>query len=78
MIQWGAVICDISFFGNILSSVTKKGTNITRSLGKQFVDKQIDKFNIEYKTGEGSGSSLTNNEMQDIIKVIKPLENRGI
>ena len=36
--------------------------------------KQINKFNKEYKIG--SGKSLTKNEIKDIIKVIKSLENR--
>ena len=40
-----------------------------------FLDKQIGKFNKEYITG--SGISLRNNEIKDVIKVIKSLENRG-
>ena len=46
MIQSVTVICDIPIFGNILLSVAKKGTDIARCLGKDFLDyKQIDKFN---------------------------------
>ena len=41
----GVVIRDIPIFGNILLSVTKKGKDITRNLGKDFLDKEIDKFN---------------------------------
>ena len=74
----GAVIRDIPIFGNILSSVAKKGTDIARNFGKDFLDKQIDKFNKEYITGKGSGIPLRNNEIKDIIKVIKSSENRGI
>ena len=44
-----------TFFGNILPSVAKKGTDIARNLGKNFLDKQIDKVNKEYITGKGSG-----------------------
>ena len=36
----------------------------------------MDQFNQEYITG--SGITLTNNEIKDIIKVIKSLEKRGI
>ena len=59
-------------------SVAKKGTDVARSLGKDFLDKQIDKFYKEYITGEGSGITLTKYEIKDIMKVIKSLENRGI
>ena len=77
MIQLGGIfIGDFPIFGNVLSSVAKKGTDIARSLGNDFLDKQIDKFNKEYITGKGSEITLTNNEIKDIMKVIKSLENR--
>ena len=41
-----------------------------------FLDKQIDRFKKEYITG--SGITLRNNEIKDIIKVIKSIENREI
>ena len=41
MIQSGGVICKIPIFGNILSNVAKKGTNIARDLEKDFLGKQI-------------------------------------
>ena len=63
-------------FGNILASVAEKGTDIARKLGKKLLDKQIDRFNKEYVTG--SGITLTNSEIKEIMKVIKSLENRGI
>ena len=53
--QSGGVICDIPVFGSILPSVAKKGTDTARNLGKNFLDKQIDKVNKEYITGKGSG-----------------------
>ena len=40
--------------------------------------KKIDMFNVKYITGEGSEITLTNNEIKDIMKVIKSLENKGI
>ena len=60
--------------GSILSNVAKKGADIARKLGKNFLDKQIDRFNKEYIIV--SGISLTNNEIKDTVKVIKHLENR--
>ena len=67
---------DTPIFENILSSVAKKRTDLARDLGKNFLDEQIDRLNKEYITG--SGISLTNNEIKDILKVIKFLENRRI
>ena len=40
------------------------------------LDKQINRFNKEYIIG--SGITLINNEINDITKVVKSLENRGI
>ena len=71
------VIRDIPIFDSILSKIAKKGTGLARDLGKDFLDKQIDKFNKDYITNEGcSGIMLTNNETKDIKKVIKSLENK--
>ena len=80
MIQSGKIVIrDLSIFRNILSSAAKKGTDIARSLWKDFLDKQIDKFNKEYITGEGSGITLSNNEKKDImIKLITSLEIKEI
>ena len=79
MIQSGEVVtCGIPIFGNILSSVAKKGTDKVRNLAKDFLDKQKDKFNKEYVTSKGSGITLRNNEIKDIVKAIKYLENWGI
>ena len=58
-----------------MSSLAKKGTDIARNLEKIFLNKQTYRFNKEYKTD--SGVTLTNNEIKDIIKVIKSLENWG-
>ena len=70
MTQSRGVILDIPTFGNILLSVAKNGTDIARNLRKYFLDKQIDKFNREDITREGSGISLGNNEINDIMKLI--------
>ena len=70
--QLGGVLCDIPILRNILSSVAKKGPYIA----KNFLDKQIDSFSKEYVTG--TGLTLTNNEIKDIMKEIMSLENGGI
>ena len=72
----GGVLWDMPVLGNILSSMAKKGTVIAKNLEKKILDKQMDQFNQEYITG--SGVTLTNNEIKDIIKVIRSLEKRGI
>ena len=33
---------------------------------------------MKFTSSKGSGITLTNNEIKDIMKVIKALENRGI
>ena len=53
MIQSGGVIYDLPIFGNILLSVLKKGTDIGRKSRKNFLDRQIDKFNKEYIKWKG-------------------------
>ena len=76
MIQSGKIVIrDLSIFRNIFSRAAKKGRDIARSLWKDFLDKQIDKFNKEYITVEGSGKTLSINEKKDIIiKLITSLE----
>ena len=57
-------------------SVAKKGRGIARNLGEKFLDKKIDTSIKEYIMG--SGITVTNSEITDIMKVIKYLENRGV
>ena len=45
MIQLGKVIRHIAIFGNILSSVAKKATDLARNLGKDFLSKYVEEFN---------------------------------
>ena len=72
IVQLGGVLHSIPIFGNILSSVAKKETDITKNLGKKFLDKQIHRFNKNYITR--SGITLRSNEIKDLMKVIKSLE----
>ena len=42
ILKWGGALSDITIFGNMLSSVAKKRTDIVWNLGNIFLDKQID------------------------------------
>ena len=35
-------------------------------------------MNVKFTPSKGSGITLTNNEIRDIMKAVKSLENRGI
>ena len=50
--QLGRVILEVPIFDIILSDVAKKGTDIETALWKDFLDKQIDRFNKEYITAK--------------------------
>ena len=56
----------------------KRAPEITRYLTNYFVNKKINELNKKFTSSKGSGITLANNEIKDIIKVIKSLENRGI
>ena len=48
LVQLGRVIRDIPIFDDILLNTAKNGTYIARYLVKDFLDKQIERFNKEY------------------------------
>ena len=39
------------------------------------MNKEVNQFNKKFKSTKGSGTTLTNIEIKDIIKAIKSLEN---
>ena len=43
-----------------------------------YANKGVNELNKKLTTSKGSGTTLKNNEIKDIMKVIKFLENRGI
>ena len=47
IVQLGETLRDIPILGYILSSVAKNGSDLARDLGKNILDKQIDRFNEE-------------------------------
>ena len=42
------------------------------------INKGINELDKQFTSSKGSGITLTNNKIKDIMKVIKSLENRGI
>ena len=54
------------------------GADVAKIVAKKIIDKKIDMFNEKYITSEGSGTTLLNSEIKDILKVIKYLESIGI
>ena len=74
----GEVICEISIFASILLNLAEKGADIARDVRKNFIDKQIARFKKEYITGKGSETTLRNDEIKEIMKGIRSLENRGM
>ena len=51
---------------------------MTKHAAKYFVNKRRDRFKKYFTLREGPGITLTTNEIKDVFKVIKSLENRGI
>ena len=49
----------------------------TNKKSKEFNNK-LNEFNKKFITSGGSGIKLTSNEINDIIKVIRAFENRGV
>ena len=41
------------------------------------MNKEVNQLNKKFKSTKGSGTTLTNIEIKDIIKAINSLENRG-
>ena len=64
----------------------KKGMSLTPKLAPKlaekateyYINKGISELNKTFTSSRGSGITLTNNEIKDIMKVIKSLENRGM
>ena len=51
------------------------GTDVAKIIAKKIADKKIEMFNEKYITGEGSGITLINNEINDIMKVFRKYIN---
>ena len=83
MVQLGGVIRDMLNFSKILLNLAKNRTDITRDLGKDFLDKRIDRFNKELQRlrvriiGCWTTLLFSHEEIDDIIKVVKCLEDAG-
>ena len=51
---------------------------LTGKASEYYTSKEINELNKQFASSKGSGITLTNNEIKDIMKVIKSLENNGI
>ena len=56
----------------------KRAPEITIGLTRYFVNKKISELDKKFTSSKGSEITLANDEIKDIMKVIKSLENRGI
>ena len=60
-------------------SLAKEATpKLAKKATKYYFNKGINELYKIFTSSKGSGIILTNNEIRDIMKVIKSLENRGI
>ena len=51
---------------------------LTGKASEYYTSKEINELSKQFASSKGSGITLTNNEIKDIMKVIKSLENSGI
>ena len=59
--------------------VIKRSPLIAKNAAVYYANKKLKEFNRQFRSGKFNlGITLTNNELKDIIKVTKSLENRGI
>ena len=54
-----------------------KAPKLAEKTTEYYVNKGINELNKKFTSSKGSGITPTNNEIKDIMKVIKSLENRG-
>ena len=55
-----------------------RAPELTRNATRYFVNEGINRLRKDFILSEGSGITLTNNEIKDTIKGIKSLESAGI
>ena len=88
LVDWLAAILQAIFLAGkeVLKRGLKRGITLTKNAAPElvekateyYVNKGINELNKKFTSSKGSGITLINNEIKDIIKVIKSLENRGI
>ena len=57
---------------------TKLAPKSAEKATEYYINKGIKELNQKFASSKSSGITLTNNEIKDIMRVIKSLENRGI
>ena len=84
MIQLGGI--SLPHLSLNLTAAFKGGTDaakyseaiLARKTEKYFMNKGINELNKKFTASEGSGITLAHNELKNIMKVIKSIENREI
>ena len=61
-----------------ISLAAKVASILAGNATEYYINKGINKLNKKFTSSTGSRITQTNNEIKDILKVIKSLENRGI
>ena len=57
---------------------TKLAPKLAEKATEYYINKGIKELNQKFASSKSSEITLTNNEIKDIMRVIKSLENRGI
>ena len=58
--------------------VLKAVLETTGKATEYYINKGINNLNTKFRSSKSSGIAIANNELKDIVKVIKSIENRGI
>ena len=61
-----------------VKGIVKSAPLIAKSVALYYAIKKLNEFNKKFTASEGLGITLANNEIKDIIKFIRYLENREI
>ena len=61
-----------------ISLAPKLASKLAEKATEYYINKGINKLTENFTSSKGSWTNLINNEIKDIMKVIKSLENRGI
>ena len=61
-----------------ISLALKIATKLAEKATEYYINRGINELNKKFTLSKGSGITLRNNEIKDIMKVIQSLENRGI
>ena len=79
ILRSGGTLADlIGAIAQVMFLVGVEAPELAEKATEYYVNKGINKLNKKFTSRKGSGITLTNSEIKDIMKVIKSLEDRGI